>query len=166
MVDVVDAATRSRMMSGIRGKNTKPELAVRSNLHRMGLRFSLTDSRLAGKPDLVMPRHKTVVFVHGCFWHCHNCSNFRWPTSNTLFWRDKLQGNATRDKRYVRELHLLGWRVLVIWECAVRQATKAASSNLYVLAHDWVVNYDSPYLEISKRRDGGFSKRRTTARSL
>lgn len=153
-------------MAGIRGKNTAPELTVRSNLHRMGLRFSLTNSLLPGKPDLVMPRHKTVVFVHGCFWHCHDCSNFRWPSSNEIFWQDKLLGNVSRDKRRARELHALGWRVLVIWECAVRQASKATTPDLYVLARDWVVNYDSPYLEISKGRDGGFSKRKSTSRAI
>lgn len=121
---------------------------------------------LPGKPDLVFPRHKAVIFVNGCFWHCHSCSYFRWPSANPDFWHAKLAGNVARDKRQLRELQRLGWRVLVIWECAVRQAVKQKTTELYLIAHDWVVNYDSPYLEISKGRGSGFSKRKSTSRSI
>ncbi|WP_287597528.1 very short patch repair endonuclease [Thermomonas sp.] len=117
MVDVVDQAARSRMMSGIRGKDTKPELAVRSALHRAGLRFRL-HAKLPGKPDLVLPKYRTVVFVHGCFWHRHEvCRYATTPASNAEFWRDKFAANVSRDAKVVEQLESQGWRVLVIWSC-------------------------------------------------
>jgi len=170
VTDVVDAPTRSRMMAGILGKNTKPEIAVRKGLHRMGLRFRLDGKELPGRPDLVMPRHRTVVFVHGCFWHAHVCGAFHLPTSNASFWRGKLHKNVERDLRRVAELHALHWRVLVIWECATKCASKTAKEvgrfDLYQIAWDWIVNYDSSYLELSKGKGNVISKRRTTARAL
>lgn len=120
MVDVVDKATRSRMMSGIQGKNTKPELLVRKYLHSRGLRFRLHAKELPGKPDLVFPKYKAVVFVHGCFWHQHpGCKYAYVPQSNTAFWREKLQYNQERDKLKAAALKKLGWRVLTIWECSL-----------------------------------------------
>lgn len=118
MVDIVDRATRSRMMSGIRGKNTRPEMLVRSFLHRRGLRFRLHARNLPGRPDLVFPRHRAVVQVHGCFWHQHSSCRFAYmPTSNRMFWRAKLRGNAARDLRNDKALRDLGWRVFTVWEC-------------------------------------------------
>ncbi len=118
MVDVVDKATRSRMMSGIQGKNTKPELLVRKYLHCKGLRFRLHAKKLPGKPDLVFSKHKAVVFVHGCFWHSHpRCKFAAVPASNVDFWKQKLDANRERDQRNKRELKALGWRVLTVWEC-------------------------------------------------
>lgn len=117
MVDVVDQATRSRMMSGIRGKNTKPERIVRSFLHRAGLRFRL-HAKLPGKPDLVLPKYRTAVFVHGCFWHRHEgCRYATTPANNALFWREKFAGNVSRDARKKQQLEQMGWKVLVIWSC-------------------------------------------------
>jgi len=117
MTDVVDRATRSRMMSGIRGRDTKPEKQVRSFLHRAGLRFRLHAS-LPGKPDLVFPRHGAVAFVHGCFWHRHpGCRYATTPSSNVDFWQAKFDANVARDKRVTRQLRKEGWRVLVVWEC-------------------------------------------------
>ena len=109
-------------MSGIRGKNTKPEMAVRSYLHRAGLRFRLhTD--LPGKPDLVFPKHRTVVFVHGCFWHRHEgCRYTTIPRSNVEFWQLKFTGNVERDARNVAALKEAGWRVGVVWECALKRS--------------------------------------------
>jgi len=116
-VDVVDRATRSRMMSGIRGKDTKPELAVRSFLHRAGLRFRL-HARLPGKPDLVLPRYRTVVFVHGCFWHRHEgCRYATTPASNAGFWQEKFAANVQRDARVKRQLEEAGWQVETVWAC-------------------------------------------------
>ncbi|GAB3309970.1 very short patch repair endonuclease [Luteimonas notoginsengisoli] len=116
-MDVVDRATRSRMMSGIRGKDTKPELAVRSFLHRAGLRFRL-HAKLPGKPDLVLPRYETVVFVHGCFWHRHEgCRYATTPASNVEFWQEKFAGNVQRDARVKRQLEEAGWRVETVWAC-------------------------------------------------
>lgn len=126
MTDIVDRATRSRMMSGIRGKDTKPELRVRRFLHAIGFRFRLHDKRLPGCPDLVLPKWKTVVFVHGCFWHMHDCRYFKLPGTRTEFWRDKLAGNRARDEVTRRQLEVLGWRVLVIYECALRDDPKTA----------------------------------------
>ena len=118
MSDVVDPATRSRMMAGIRGKDTKPELLVRRHLHAAGLRFRLNDRRLPGRPDIVFPRYRTAVFVHGCFWHQHQGCRFAvLPKQNGLFWREKLEGNRYRDQRRIEELAVLGWRTFVIWEC-------------------------------------------------
>lgn len=116
-MDVVDKATRSRMMSGIRGKDTKPELRVRSHLHRAGLRYRL-HAKLPGKPDLVFPKHRTVVFVHGCFWHRHtNCRYSTTPQSNAAFWQTKFAANVKRDALVQEQLTALGWRVLVVWGC-------------------------------------------------
>jgi DNA mismatch endonuclease (patch repair protein) len=124
MVDVVDAATRSRMMSGIRGRNTKPEVLIRSLLHRNGLRFRLDARDLPGRPDIVLPRFRAVVFVHGCFWHGHGCPLFKWPQTRPDFWRDKIGRNRSNDRRAVDALLERGWRVAVIWECALRGANR------------------------------------------
>jgi DNA mismatch endonuclease (patch repair protein) len=121
-MDIVDPVVRSRMMSGIRGKDTKPELAVRSYLHRSGLRFRL-HAKMAGKPDLVFPKYRTVVFVHGCFWHRHEgCRFTTTPANNASFWAKKFADNVRRDARAQRELVQLGWRVLVIWSCQLNEA--------------------------------------------
>ncbi len=120
MADVVDKATRSRMMSGIRAKDTKPELAVRSVLHRAGFRYQLHRRDLPGKPDLVFPKYRMLIFVNGCFWHRHqNCHLAATPKTNAKFWAEKLSLNVKRDKRVIAALHRLGWHVLNIWECEV-----------------------------------------------
>lgn len=120
-MDVVDRATRSRMMSGIRGKDTKPELVVRSYLHRAGLRFRL-QAKLPGKPDLVLPRYKTAVFVHGCFWHRHEgCRYTTTPKSNPAFWQKKFEENIRRDSKVKNQLKELGWNVEVVWACQLRE---------------------------------------------
>lgn len=112
--------TRSENMSRIRGKNTKPELKVRRALWAAGLRYRLHDRRLPGNPDLVFPGRRTVVFVHGCFWHCHEgCSNFRIPKTRSSWWATKLSRNKARDAEARAELEAAGWGVLVIWECEV-----------------------------------------------
>lgn len=122
MTDVVDKATRSRMMAGIRGKNTKPELQLRRLLHRAGFRYRIHANRLPGKPDLVFKRYNAVILVHGCFWHKHpGCRWATTPASNSEFWKEKLQKNVDRDIRNIAELRSLGWRVCTVWECALRQ---------------------------------------------
>ncbi len=117
MADVVDKKTRSRMMSGIRGKDTKPELIVRRYLHRHGFRYRLHDRKLPGHPDIVLPKYQTVVFVHGCFWHRHDCARFVWPKTRKTFWAEKISGNVQRDQTNARLLREMGWQVLVVWEC-------------------------------------------------
>ena len=104
MIDVVDAETRSRMMSGIRGKNTKPELLTRSLLHRAGYRFRIHDKNLPSKPDIVLKKYNAVILVHGCFWHRHLCHLFKWPKSRPEFWRKKLNGNYHRDQENIQSL--------------------------------------------------------------
>jgi len=120
MADVVDPSTRSRMMSGIRGRNTKPELMVRSLLHRNGFRFRLHVRELPGKPDIVLPKYHAAIFVHGCFWHGHDCPLYRLPSTRPDFWHDKIERNRSRDRWARDALLAAGWRIAVIWECALR----------------------------------------------
>ena len=130
MADVVDKETRSRMMSGIRGKDTKPELIVRRFLHRAGLRFRL-HAKLPGKPDLVLPKHRAAVFVHGCFWHRHEgCRYATTPANNAAAWQEKFAANVRRDAKVRQQLEELGWRVLVIWSCELdeRRLAKLAAA--------------------------------------
>lgn len=121
MTDVVDKATRSRMMSGIRGRNTAPEMIVRRFLHARGFRYRLHVRHLPGRPDMVFPKFQSVVMVHGCFWHQHRgCKDAVMPKSNRRFWKPKLDGNRARDKRNAAALTKSGWRWAVIWECTLR----------------------------------------------
>lgn len=108
-------------MSGIRGKDTKPEMIIRKALHAAGYRYRLHVPNLPGKPDLVFPKHRAVVFIHGCFWHGHNCRYFKIPQTHTEFWQEKINSNIQRDQKQLNELRALGWRILVIWECATRK---------------------------------------------
>lgn len=108
------------MMAGIKGKNTKPEIIVRKALHAAGFRFRLHDKKLPGKPDIVLKKHNAAIFVHGCFWHGHQCEQFRWPKSRKEFWRSKITGNQQRDAAVTKTLLAAGWRILLIWECALR----------------------------------------------
>jgi DNA mismatch endonuclease (patch repair protein) len=126
-VDRVSAHTRSRIMASVPARNTSPELVVRSYLHRHGLRFRVNDRRLPGVPDIVLPRFRTVVWVHGCFWHRHShCRKATMPKSNVAFWRAKFRSNVTRDKRSRAQLTRIGWRVLVIWQCETKDAEALA----------------------------------------
>lgn len=108
------------MMAGIRSKDTKPEVIVRSLLHRRGFRFARTSLGLPGRPDVVLPRWKVAVFVNGCFWHMHECGVFRMPASNQEFWERKLSANRIRDQKCIHAILVDGWKVLTIWECSVR----------------------------------------------
>jgi len=125
MVDRITKDQRSRIMSKIRSKDTQPEIIVRSLLHRMGYRFRLHRKDLPGKPDIVLPKYKTVIFVHGCFWHQHKgCKKASIPKSNTNFWQKKLSENHERDLKKQQELKKLGWKVIVIWECKTTDIKK------------------------------------------
>lgn len=118
MSDTLTKAQRRRCMSAIRGRDTKPELLVRSLLHKQGLRFRLHAKYLPGKPDIVLPKYKAVIFVHGCFWHSHHCKRGRsTPTTNQAFWKQKRAATVRRDRSVRRRLRSLGWRVIVVWEC-------------------------------------------------
>ena len=121
-MDVVDKQTRSRMMAGIRSKDTKAEMVVRRYLHRFGFRFRLHVSKLPGKPDIVLSKHRAVIFVQGCFWHRHsNCRYATTPSSNVEKWTEKFAANITRDARNIAALRGSGWRVFLIWECGLRR---------------------------------------------
>lgn len=125
MTDTLSPSARSALMSRIRGKDTKPEIVVRSLLHRMGFRFRLHRRDLPGSPDIVLPRHGAVVFVHGCFWHRHaRCKGATTPKSRVKFWQEKFAGNVERDKHNRRDLRRLGWKVLVVWECELKKPEK------------------------------------------
>nr|WP_123368722.1 very short patch repair endonuclease [Pseudomonas brassicacearum] len=149
MVDVVDVATRSRMMSGIQGQNTKPEIIIRQALHARGFRFRLHVKSLPGKPDLVLPKYKTVVFVHGCFWHGHACRYYKIPKTRSDFWLEKIGKNQARDRLQVTSLRENGWRVLIIWECAVRSIKRERSSKLIDLIVEWLMS-DNEFLQIDE----------------
>lgn len=126
MVDAHTKEQRSFNMSRIRGKDTKPELVVRSFVHRLGYRFRLHCKDLPGKPDIVLPCHKKIIFVHGCFWHMHTCKKGKsTPATRAKFWQDKRTGNKEREKRNIRELKKAGWDVLVVWECQVKSGVFA-----------------------------------------
>ena len=121
MADTVSPAKRSDVMRRVRSKNTKPELTVRRALHRLGFRFRLYQAKLPGKPDLVLKRHRVVVFVHGCLWHWHGCKNSRMPHSNVDYWESKIARNRERDELHRSKLESSGWRVQIIWECTIDQ---------------------------------------------
>jgi|SRR6185312_8722740 len=119
-MDSLNSEQRSKTMAKVRSKDTKPELVVRRLVHGMGYRYGLHSNKLPGSPDLVFPKYKKVIFIHGCFWHRHsdvNCKLARLPKSRIEFWTEKLEGNKTRDFAKQKELHALGWKHLVIWEC-------------------------------------------------
>ncbi len=121
--DMFTPEKRSQIMSRVRSKNTKPELEVRSALHAMGYRFRLHRKDLPGKPDVVLPKYRTALFVHGCFWHQHpGCRKATLPKNNANFWREKLEGNVARDARNQARIEEAGWRPVVVWECEVKRA--------------------------------------------
>ncbi|MBO9324229.1 MAG: DNA mismatch endonuclease Vsr [Roseiflexus sp.] len=125
MPDVFNPEERSRIMAKVRGENTSPERLVRSLIHKMGYRFRLNVKDLPGKPDIVLKKHKKVIFVHGCFWHQHEgCPHAARPSSNTEYWNKKLDRNMIRDRENVHKLEYLGWNVLIVWECETRDREK------------------------------------------
>lgn len=138
MADVVPPEVRSRMMAGIRGKDTKPELLVRRALHSEGFRYRLHDARLPGKPDMVFPKHRAVVFVHGCFWHGHDCHLFRLPATRPEFWLAKIHGNVQRDRKAVGALWQAGWRVGTVWECALKGRTRRPAGEVFANLAEWL----------------------------
>lgn len=126
MADVHDKKTRSYNMSRIKGKDTKPELQVRKFLHAHGYRYKLHDTTLPGKPDLVLPRYKTVIFIHGCFWHGHtNCRYFVVPKTRTDWWLKKINTNRANDAKAVKALKKDGWKIITVWECRLKPAKAA-----------------------------------------
>ena len=124
MTDVFDSSKRSQIMSHVKSKNTAPEIKLRSILHRNGFRFRLNRKDLPGKPDIVLPKYKAVIFVHGCFWHGHDCKRGQRPQTNVEFWNKKINKNMERDKQDIIKLKELGWRVMVVWECDLKKTNE------------------------------------------
>lgn len=131
------------MMAGIKGKNTKPEMQVRKALHAAGFRFRLHDRKLPGRPDIVLRKYKTVVFVHGCFWHGHECEKFRWPKTRKGFWLKKISANRNRDHSAALELKKTMWNVLTVWECELPNGIGAAIAAMTRMRHQ-LSNASSP----------------------
>ena len=140
MADIVSPEKRSLMMAGIKGKNTKPELAMRSGLHALGFRYRIHVKNLPGKPDLVFPKYKAVLFVHGCFWHGHDCHLFKWPSSRVDFWTAKINRNKETDQISTERLRNAGWRVGTIWECALKGKTRRPLTEVIQGCGQWLLS--------------------------
>ncbi len=127
-------------MAAIRGADTKPEMIIRRGLHASGFRFRLHDRKLQGRPDLVFSKYRAVLFVHGCFWHCHNCHLFRWPETRVGFWREKISANVAREKSSMASLHQGGWRIGVVWECAMKGRQRRSTEEVLNTVSDWLTS--------------------------
>lgn len=138
MTDVLTPAQRRFNMSRIRSKDTKPELLLRRGLHALGFRFRVHRRDLPGCPDLTFPRFRAALFVHGCFWHGHNCVMFKLPATRTEFWSAKIAGNRKRDNRVLEELSARGWRTLIIWECTLRGPAKPPVDRVLDQIAEWL----------------------------
>ena len=134
MADNHSKEARSRNMSRIRSTDNKPEEIVRKFLFSKGFRYRKNDKKLPGKPDIVLPKYRTVIFVNGCFWHKHDCPRFVWPSSNQDYWRPKILGNVERDKKNAEQLRSQGWNVIVVWECELKKAVR--DERLYALCSE------------------------------
>jgi DNA mismatch endonuclease, patch repair protein len=125
-------------MSGIRGKNTKPEMIIRRGLHARGFRYILHDKRLPGKPDLVLPKYRAVIFINGCFWHGHNCHLFKWPKTRPKFWLRKIERNREIDQTAVATLKGYEWRCCVVWECALKSPSRLLEGDVVKRISKWL----------------------------
>jgi len=130
------------MMSGIRGKNTKPELAIRNRLHALGFRYRIHDTRKPGKPDIVLPKYHAVILIHGCFWHGHDCHLFRMPATRREFWQAKIERNRLNDENALQQLKDGGWRVLIIWECSVKGKQHLPVDEVIKTTAEWLQSND------------------------
>lgn len=148
MTDVLTPEQRRLNMSRIQGRDTRPEMLIRRGLHARGLRYRLHDRALPGRPDLVFPQYHTVVFIHGCFWHMHGCPLSKPPATRKEFWLRKLEGNAARDHKAIEALTSAGWRVLVIWECALRGPRRKQTSAVFEEADRFIRGDRLELLEI------------------
>jgi len=133
MSDIYSKQKRSEIMSHISGKETKSEILVRKFLFTNGLRFRKNVKDLPGKPDIVLPKYKTIIFIHGCFWHRHDCKRGTLPTTNVEFWKAKIEGNVERDKRNVAELEKLNWNVFIVWQCEIQNVQMRQEKLLHIL---------------------------------
>ena len=151
-MDVHSPKQRSYNMSRIKGKNTKPELLVRKWLWSEGYRYRLHRKDLPGKPDIVFPGRKKAIFVHGCFWHKHDCKYFKWPRSNEEFWKEKINGNVSRDKKNYKSLQECGWDYFVLWECELKGNAHLVFENLKAFLEKRHTSYDETRLKKTKNR--------------
>ncbi len=135
------------MMSGIKSRNTKPERVIRKLLFARGFRYRLHVKNLPGKPDLVFPRHRAVIFVHGCFWHGHHCHLFKLPNTRTDFWSTKINSNVIRDRRHIESLLSSGWRIAVVWECSLRGRGRLSPGLVAEICDAWITSEET-YLEL------------------
>ncbi len=135
------------MMAGIKNKNTRPEMLIRQGLHRLGFRYALHSKDLPGKPDLVFKKYRALIFIQGCFWHAHNCHLFKWPGSREEFWRNKINENTLRDEKQREKLNQQGWRILYIWECALKGKTRLPLNQIIHTAANWL-QFDKQNAEI------------------
>lgn len=131
---------RSYVMSRVKSKDTAPELLIRKSIHRLGLRYKLHDSKLPGKPDLVFPKYHAVVFIHGCFWHGHDCGRTGIPKNNREFWAEKIERNKRNDNKHITTLTNTKWRALTVWECAIQGKNKIKIDDLAGLIRDWLLS--------------------------
>lgn len=138
MADVFSKKKRSQIMSKIRAKDTKPEIWLRKELHRLGFRYRLHDTKLPGKPDLKLAKYNAVILIHGCFWHGHNCRLFRMPKTNKDYWNKKILNNKKRDDINREELHEKKWRILIMWECAIKGPEKKQKDHLISEIIQWL----------------------------
>jgi len=140
MSDVVSPEIRSRMMTGIRGKDTAPEMMLRRALHRKGFRYRLHAHDLPGKPDMVFPARRAIIMIHGCFWHGHDCHLFKWPASHQDFWRKKIEGNQRHDEAVANALQAAGWRILTVWECAIKGRSRQKEEEIAETVALWLTD--------------------------
>lgn len=157
VTDVLTPEQRQLNMSRIRGRDSKPEMLIRRGLHARGLRYRLHDGKLPGRPDLVFARYRAAVFVHGCFWHMHGCALSKLPATRQEFWRTKLAGNATRDSKAIQALEAARWRVLVVWECALRGPARLPGNEVAESAARFIRGSSDPLLELPAK-DGRHSE--------
>lgn len=150
MVDIVSSEKRSQMMAGIKGKDTKPELLIRKALHKKGFRYRIHDKSLPGKPDIVLPKYKAVIFVHGCFWHAHSCHLFKWPSTKSDFWQAKISRNKELDLINFNKLLDEGWRIGIMWECAVKGKHKHSIEFVTSKITEWLLS-DIQVFELSDK---------------
>ncbi len=150
MADIFSPEKRSQVMSGIRSRNTRPELIIRKALHAKGFRYRIADSRLVGKPDLVFPKYHAVIFVHGCFWHGHDCHLFKWPATRQEFWEEKIRKNRYRDTVTEKTLLEAGWRILTVWECALKGKNRVPFDTLIQDISLWLENNEPAMVIRSK----------------
>ena len=143
MADRHSPAVRRKNMAAVKGKNTKPEMMIRRALHGAGFRYSLHRKDLPGKPDMVLPKYKAVIFINGCFWHGHDCPAFSWPKTREAFWREKIGGNIKRDRRNLELLHTSGWRVAIVWECALKGKRKRSVETIVNRISAWLSGEES-----------------------